>query len=128
MTLYEWRSSIQVMTRMWCLPTEILGDDHLRGEHAEHHQLVGTIYNHPHGEAIAEGHAEKGNIDTTRLEERHTQLVAEMERRDMNHDSPLAYDGHTYGIGAIDLEVNRTDLLDRCEDCASRARKHSSSQ
>ncbi|WP_152420538.1 pyrimidine dimer DNA glycosylase/endonuclease V [Halococcus thailandensis] len=116
------------MTRMWCLPTEILCDDHLRGEHAEHHQLVGTIRNHPHGEAIAEGHAEKGNIDTTRLEERHARLAAEMERRDMNHDSPLAYDGPIYGAGAIDPEMNRTDLLDRCEDCAARARKHSRSQ
>lgn len=119
---------MRLMTRMWCLPTEILCDDHLRGEHAEHHQLVGTIHNHPHGEAIAEGHAEKGNIDTTRLEERHAQLVAEMEQRGMNHDSPLAYEGPTYGAGVIDPEWNRTDLLDRCEDCASRVRERSGSQ
>lgn len=116
------------MTRMWCLSTEILCDDHLRGEHAEHHQLVGTIYNHPHGKSIAEGHAEKGNIDTTHLEERHAQLVEEMEQRGMNHDSPLTYDGPTYGADAINLEQNRTDLLDRCEDCASRAQKYSRTQ
>lgn len=97
--LYGWVSSLRLMTRMWCVLTEILCNDHLRGEHAEHHQLVGTIHNHPHGEAIAVGHAEKGNIDTTRLEERHAQLATEMERRGMNHDSPLSYDSPTYGAG-----------------------------
>lgn len=112
------------MTRMWCVRPELLCDDHLRGEHAEHHQLVGTIDNHPHGAAIAEGHAEKGNIDTTRLERRHARLAAEMTDRGMNHDSPLAYDGPTYGAGAVDPEANRDELLDRCEDCATRAREH----
>ena len=116
------------MTRMWCVPTEILCDDHLRGEHAEHHQLVGTILRHPHGKAIAEGHAKKGNIDTTRLEERHAQLVAEMEQRGMNHDSPLTYDGPTYGAGNIDIYQNCADLLTRCEDCATRARNHRDSR
>ena len=111
------------MTRMWCVPVEILCEQHLAGEHAEHHQLEGTILRHPHGEAIAEGHAEMGNIDTTRLEERHDDLAAEMERRGMNHDSPLDYDGPTFGAGAIDVERNREDLLERCDDCAARARE-----
>lgn len=105
---------------MWCLPTAILCDDHLRGEHAEHHQLVGTILNHPHGEAIATGHAEKGNIDTSRVEKRHDELVEEMEERGFNHQSPLEYEGPDFGIGAIDVDYNLSDLLDRCEECKSR--------
>ncbi|UPM44211.1 pyrimidine dimer DNA glycosylase/endonuclease V [Halocatena salina] len=111
------------MTRMWCVPPEILCDDHLRGEHAEHHQLVGTILNHPYGEAIAAGHAEKGNIDTSRLEERHDELAEEMERRGFNHESPLEYDGPAFGIGAIDVDHNRSDLLNRCDECEDRAAK-----
>ncbi|RRJ34245.1 hypothetical protein EIK79_00065 [Halocatena pleomorpha] len=108
---------------MWCVPPEILCDDHLRGEHAEHHQLVGTILNHPHGEAIAAGHAEEGNIDTTRVEDRHDELAEEMERRGFDHESPLEYDGPTFGLGAIDVDHNRSDLLNRCNKCRERATK-----
>lgn len=111
------------MTRMWCVPTEILCDEHLCGEHAEHHQLVGTILNHPHGEAIAAGHAEKGNIATSRLEERHEELAEEMEQRGFNHESPLEYEGPPFGVGAIDMNHNLSDLLDRCADCNDRFQK-----
>lgn len=111
------------MTRMWCVPPKILCDDHLRGEHAEHHQLVGTIQNHPHGKAIAAGHAEKGNIDTSRVEERHEELAVEMERRGFNHDSPLEYDDPDFGVGAIDTDYNLSDLRERCCDCENRFRK-----
>jgi hypothetical protein len=111
------------MTRMWCVPTKILCDDHLRGEHAEHHQLVGTIRNHPHGETIATGHAEKGNIDTSQIEKRHAELVREMEQRGFNHDSPLEYDGPDFGVGAIDTDHNLSDLLGRCSDCEDRFRR-----
>ncbi len=109
---------------MWCVPTEILCDEHLRGEHAEHHQLVGTILNHPHGEAIAGGHAEKGNIDTSRLEERHEELAEEMEQRGFNHDSPLEYEGPSFGVGSIDVSHNLADLVDRCADCNDNYQKN----
>lgn len=106
------------MTRMWMLPSEYLCQNHLMGEHAELHQLVGTIKRHPHGDAIAEGHAKKGNIDTTLIGRRHSQLVAEMERRGMNHDSPI--ETVSVAIGSVDRQHNLRDLTERCDDCRGR--------
>lgn len=110
------------MTRMWLLPPSILCTDHLNGEHNELHKLVGSIRNHPHGNAIAQGHVAKGNIDTTLINQRHEQLVKEMDRRGWNHESPLSYDSNEtqYGEGCIDYGENLLDLYDRCPDCAAR--------
>ena len=107
------------MTRMWGLSPELLCDRHLLGEHAELHQLVGTVENHPHGEAIVRGHAAKGNVDTRLIEERHATLVAELENRGFAHDSPLSYDADLE-IGAIDERANRAELADRCAACRER--------
>jgi len=103
---------------MWCLPPAYLCRNHLMGEHAELHQLVGTILRHPHGKAIAEGHAKKGNIDTTLITRRHAQLVAEMERRGHNHDSPI--EDPAVDIGKVDTRENLRDLTERCDECRSR--------
>lgn len=109
------------MTRMWLGvdPSELC-DQHLLGEHNELHKLVGGIRNHPHGHAIADGQAAKGNIDTTLINERHDALAEELERRGMDHDSPLDWDPFEYlaGVGAIDRAANRKELADRCDDCA----------
>ncbi len=40
------------MTRMWGIDPRWLCDQHLIGDHAEMHQVVGTIGNHPHAEAV----------------------------------------------------------------------------
>lgn len=110
------------MTRMWLLDPSLLCRDHLLGEHNELHKLVGGIRNHPHGKAIADGQAAKGNIDTSLIDDRHRQLAAELDRRGYDHDSPLKYGDEEYqaGVGAIDIEVNRGDLRQRCADCRSR--------
>ena len=109
------------MTRMWCVPPEYMCRSHLVGEHAELHQLVGTIKRHPHGEAIAKGHAKKGNIDTLLINRRHAQLVAEMESRGYNHDSPI--ETVACDIGEIDRQHNLDDLLDRCPSCNERTER-----
>lgn len=110
------------MTRMWMIDPGHLCRDHLLGEHNELHKLVGGIRNHAHGEAIADGQAEKGNVDTSRIEERHVKLADELERRGYEHDSPLKYGDDEYqaGVGSIDVENNRRDLAERCDDCAVR--------
>jgi len=110
------------MTRMWLVDPRNLCRDHLLGEHNELHKLVGGIRNHPHGEAIADGQAAEGNIDTALINKRHGALVAEMERRGMNHGSPLDYGADEYkaGVGSIDPEANRDELVNRCDDCAQR--------
>jgi len=107
------------MTRLWAVNPREMCDQHLVGEHAEMHQEVGTIRNHPHGEAVARGHAEKGQVATRLIQERHDTLAAEMERRGMDHDSPMAYDDDL-GLGEVDADANRRELRERCDDCAER--------
>lgn len=92
---------------------------HLLGEHNELHKLVGVINNHPHGPAIVDGQAEKGNIDTSLITDRHTQLVEEMERRGMNHNSPLSYEDEL-DKGSVDRQRSLRDLKQRCHDCKTR--------
>lgn len=104
---------------MWGLDPGVLCDQHLLGEHTEMHQEVGTLQNHPHGEAIVRGHADKQQIDTAKIQERHDALAEEMERRGMNHDSPLDYND-AHALGSIDLAANREDLTARCADCRQR--------
>lgn len=104
------------MTRMWLADPEIMCRQHLVGEHAELHQLVGTITNHPHGEAILNGHAKQGNIDTSLIESRHSALVDELRRRGHDHDSPLPAFADP-DVGSIDIASTRTDLAERCSDC-----------
>lgn len=104
------------MTRMWGIKPELMCDDHLRGEHKEMHQIVGSIRKHPHGRAIVEGHADKKQIDTTLIQERHDELADELMRRGMEHNSPLSYQDEL-NLGEIDIEENIIDLRNRCNEC-----------
>jgi hypothetical protein len=106
---------------MWLTETSMLCKDHLLGEHSELHKLVGGIRNHPHGKAIADGQAAKGNVDTRVIEQRHAELVQEMRRRGYDHDSPLSYGEDEYQATAdIDPEENRRELAGRCAACRAR--------
>jgi hypothetical protein len=104
---------------MWCINPRLLCRENLLGEHNELHKLVGGINNHEHGVAIAEGQAAKGNIDTSRIDDRHDDLVEEMQHRGYGHASPLSYDDDL-DIGDVDEVGNREELADRCEDCRQR--------
>lgn len=100
---------------------------HLMGEHAELHMVIGSIRDHPHGIAIVEGHAEKGQINTALIQERHDALVAEMERRGIDHDTPMDYDDEL-DLGVIDTTLdpnieqdsNLQQLMDECPACRER--------
>ena len=97
------------------------------GEHNEMHMLVGSIKKHPHGEAIAQGHAKKGQINTALIQERHDALAAEMVRRGYDHDSPMEYDDEL-DIGKVTASRDpnieapdlKTELADRCIECRKR--------
>ena len=107
------------MTRMWMLHPRVLCRDHLLGEHTEIHQVAGALASHDHGEAIVRGHAERGQVDTSRLAERHDALAAELERWGYAHDSPLAYEDEV-NLGTVDPAESIADLRDRCADCTAR--------
>jgi hypothetical protein len=104
---------------MWGIDPALLCDQHLLGEHTEMHQVAGTIEHHPHGEAIAEGHAERQQVDTSLIGRRHDELAAELQRRGMDHDSPLDYEDEL-DLGSLDIEANLADLKARCDDCQTR--------
>lgn len=109
------------MTRLWALPTKYLCDQHLLGEHKEMHQEAGTLLNHPHGEAVVNGHAKLGQFELSICAKRHDELVAEMECRGMDHDSPFDYDLSNYdNTGYVNRHDNLVDLYCRCDDCAAR--------
>lgn len=113
------------MTRMWMIDPQLLCQQHLLGEHSELHQLAGTIQNHEHADAILDGHTHKetvDDIDTACIRSRHKELVNEMERRGMTHDSPLPLFSNPC-VGEIDEEDRRLNILelqDRCSDCFMR--------
>lgn len=123
------------MTRQWDLPPEVMCDQHLLGEHKEMHQELGLI-NADHVEAVA-GHVENGQFDLSTARDRHEELVEEMLRRDMNHNSPFPEETDWMiktmsvykELGAevsegIDPLKNIVDLLERCEDCRERILEH----
>lgn len=105
------------MTRMWMVDPALLCQEHLLGEHKELHQLVGHV--RAGNRAVIDGHAAKGQIDTGKIQERHDTLVAEMERRGFDHDSPLAYEDDI-DAGAVDREESIAALKERCTACCER--------
>lgn len=75
------------MTRMWMVDPELLCRRHLLGEHNELHKLLGHI--RKGNLEVVKGHAEAGDIDTSKIQERHDTLVEEMERWGYSHKSPM---------------------------------------
>lgn len=110
------------MTNMW-LNTDPskLCKKHLLGLHKELHQEAGTIKNHPHGKAIAAGHYRLGQISAEKIQGKHSKVVEEMERRGMNHESPLKYEDctglHSWMLGFPAALLNKISLSARCDKC-----------
>jgi hypothetical protein len=103
--------------RMWLIDPRLLCNQHLLGEHVELHMLAGSI---TRGRSVA-GFVATGLIEVHSLYTRHTQLVAEMESRDMNHASPLPQ-VQLWRAGAVDPARSLMDLTERCTGCAARIR------
>lgn len=110
------------MTRQFNIDPRLLCQQHLLGEHSEMHEGVGLIRsdNCPWAESQMEGQARSGNIDTSWFQPRHDVLAAELERRGMNHDSPMEYnDELDIGDGAVCPDESAGSLL-KCPDCRER--------
>ncbi|MCW3996646.1 MAG: pyrimidine dimer DNA glycosylase/endonuclease V [Candidatus Bathyarchaeota archaeon] len=83
------------MVRIWCVPVSELDRQHLLGEHAELHCIVGALEgkhqayrNHPQTLRF------KYRIE--QLYARHAEQVAELQRRGYRHNSPLPSTNQTY--------------------------------
>jgi hypothetical protein len=80
------------------------------------------------------GHLNKGRrlgryiendlVEPRSIASRHEEIVAEMSRRDYNHESPLLGCGATMSVHEwlhrIDRDQSRLELARRCPDCRSR--------
>lgn len=111
--------------RQWMTDTETMCDKHLLGEHVEHHMFVGSIHK---GKSLKR-YISDGLLDARTLESRHCQIAKEMQRRGMNHKSPLPVFTWPSGVpfGSIDPKRSTIELLRRCPGCRSRFnQKHGS--
>ena len=104
--------------RMWMVDPKIMCAKHLLGEHVEMHMFMGCIKK---GKSI-KGYIEKSLCDPSRIIERHNELSKEMERRGMNHKSPLGSIDDTFHeilneCHPIEETFSLTELLNRCDEC-----------
>lgn len=114
------------MTRMRMVEPELLCSQHLLGEHKELHQARGQIKNR---HSIT-GYIQNGLLEIESIISRHRELVEEMERRGMNHKSPLE------DVPFLELvpkwqrraKVSKSesirDLIERCPKCKERIANH----
>lgn len=109
------------MTRMWIgVDPESLCDQHLKGEYNEILKYVGGLYRHPHGLAIAIGHAEKQNMDTSVLVNRFYSVKEEMLRRGFTAEKSLGFFVDWFNIGnGFSEKKNIQDLKERRSEACS---------
>jgi ssDNA-binding Zn-finger/Zn-ribbon topoisomerase 1 len=78
------------------------------------------------GKSIA-GYLRMGLVDPAGMASRHRELVAEMTRRGMRHQSPLPAVTVTLG-GSVDLSRSLAELRRRCPRCRARIEAAEQSQ
>lgn len=107
--------------RMWLVDPKLLCKRHLLGEHVEMHAFMGSIKK---GISI-KGYITKGLVEPEKIKYRHDILVLEMENRGMHHNSPLFTNITVWNSdkGHVDIQVNLTELSNRCPKCKKRIQK-----
>jgi hypothetical protein len=103
---------------MWMTDPLKMCNQHLLGEHVEHHMLVGQI----NRRRRLDGYAANGLIEPRRIRERHDALAAEMIRRGFRHQSLLDQPGISYlpahiQTATVDPDKSIKDLCARCQKC-----------
>lgn len=107
--------------RMWMVNTRWLCKKHLLGEHGELHKHRWTFEKkHRKDKYIA-----NNCIEPMSMETRHTELVAEMELRGYNHNSPFSQPDVSYlpkehNEYQVDRQAALDDLISRCPECRKR--------
>jgi len=102
---------------------KIMCNQHLRGEHVEHHMLVGSLKK----KISLDGYVRSNCLQLTAIQERHDTIASEMISRGMKHESPLIYDPSYLDYlpmhiicAVVDVDASLQDLITRCPDCRSR--------
>jgi len=99
--------------RMWGTDPKFLCRKHLLGEHLEMHMFVGAIKK---GINIV-GYVDGGLVETHMINLRHDELVVEMQKRGINHKSPLER-LNLPARGRLSRKDNLIELARRCPECA----------
>jgi len=113
--------------RMWMLPTGMLCNQHLLGEHGELHK---------HRHNFVKQHKISGRlnpvvqIEPMFMRLRHDALAAEMTKRGMNHKSPYKQHDLSYlepyeQYARVDKAKSIQDLKARCSSCSERIKDFS---
>lgn len=97
------------------LPPEKLCRNHLLGEHFELHKIVGAL----NKKKNIKGYIDNGLIEIHSINKRHTELIREIKKRKMKHNSPLPR-FRKINLGKININKNKKDLLNRCNRCKVR--------
>jgi hypothetical protein len=104
---------------------KILCTKHLLGIHVELHMIVGTLQK----KKKIDGYIQNNLIEPLSIITHHSEIVQEMNRRGMNHQSPLPeteisrltyYLDNTIRNYKIDKESSLIELLRRCPICSQR--------
>jgi hypothetical protein len=105
------------LVRIWCVPVSELDRQHLLGEHAELHCIVGAL--------LSKYKAYRNHPETLRFKDRieqlyarHSEQVAEMVKRGYQHNSPLPQSNHSY-------QYTNEELLRDYAELAKRQQKRS---
>src|SRR4030042_1630722 len=100
------------MVRVWCVHISELDRQHLLGEHAELHCIVGALQdkykayqNHPQTLRF------KDRIE--QLYFRHEQQVQEMQKRGYKHNTPLPKSNQPYTCTKEEYARDQTELTER---------------
>jgi len=107
--------------RMWMVPPSLMCNQHLLGEHCEHHMFVGTLLR---GTSI-KGYIKNNLVEPISFWKRHDELVTEMLLRNMKHQSILpTVDVMIYMHIRIDSLASKNELMHRCPRCRERIEAH----
>lgn len=98
--------------RQWKINPKYLCNQHLLGEHVEHHMFAGCIDKN----MSLKGYIDTGLVEIHTLKHRHDTIVQEMQRRGMNHKSPFP-SVKLFKAGKINVKENIKDLKNRCLKC-----------
>jgi hypothetical protein len=100
------------LVRIWCVPTSELDRQHLLGEHAELHAIVGSL--------LGKYKAYRNHPQTLRFQNRieelyfrHCEQVSEMQKRGYQHHSPLPESNQPYTYTQQEYLRDHTELAKR---------------
>ena len=100
--------------RMWNIKPSLMCNQHLLGEHFEIHKAVGNL---KHTGKWTKSLTAKGFLEPQNFVKRHDKLAKEMQKRNMNHKSPLKIGRLKLPKGKVDVNKSIKDIKSRCLNC-----------